>query len=56
MADVVLDGVTKMFGATAGVVDLSMTIGDGDFVVLLGPTGAGKTNVAVIAAAGAAGF
>ena len=44
MADVVLDGVTKMFGATAGVVDLSMTIGDGDFVVLLGPTGAGKTT------------
>jgi multiple sugar transport system ATP-binding protein len=44
MADVVLDGVTKRFGATAAVRDLSLTVKDGEFVVLLGPTGAGKTT------------
>lgn len=44
MADVVLNGVTKKFGKTTAVQNLSMTIGDGDFVVLLGPTGAGKTT------------
>lgn len=43
MADVVLHEVTKAFGATAAVDRLSMTIGNGGFVVLLGPTGAGKT-------------
>ncbi len=44
MADVVLDGVTKRFNGTVAVDNLSMTIDDGDFVVLLGPTGAGKTT------------
>ena len=44
MADVVLDGVTRRFGATAAVRDLSLTVKDGEFVVLLGPTGAGKTT------------
>jgi len=44
MAEVVLDRVTKRFGAVAAVADLSLTIADGEFVVLLGPTGAGKTT------------
>lgn len=44
MADVVLSGVTKTFGSTVAVEDLSMAIDDGSFVVLLGPTGAGKTT------------
>lgn len=48
MAEVVLDGVTKSFGqgphAVTAVHDLSLTIADGEFVVLLGPTGAGKTT------------
>jgi multiple sugar transport system ATP-binding protein len=44
MADVVLDGVTKRFGAVTAVRDLSLTVKDGEFVVLLGPTGAGKTT------------
>ncbi len=44
MADVILDNVIKAFGATTAVEQLSMTINDGDFVVLLGPTGAGKTT------------
>jgi multiple sugar transport system ATP-binding protein len=44
MAEVVLDRVTKRFGQTVAVADLSLTIADGELVVLLGPTGAGKTT------------
>ncbi len=44
MADVVLSAVTKAFGATRAVQDLSLHIAHGEFVVLLGPTGAGKTT------------
>ena len=44
MAEVRLDHVTKRFGRHVAVDDLSLTIGDGEFFVLLGPTGAGKTT------------
>ena len=44
MADVSLRGVSKAFGDTQAVDDLTLTIKDGEFVVLLGPTGAGKTT------------
>ena len=44
MADVSLHGVTKTFGRETAVEDISMDIEDGAFVVLLGPTGAGKTT------------
>ncbi len=44
MAEVRLAGVTKRFGATTALEDLSLTVPDGGFVVLLGPTGAGKTT------------
>jgi multiple sugar transport system ATP-binding protein len=44
MAEVRFDHVTKRFGDHAAVEDLSLTIGDGQFFVLLGPTGAGKTT------------
>src|ERR1700712_623065 len=44
MAEVVLKQVSKSFGREAALVDVSMTIPDGSFVVLLGPTGAGKTT------------
>jgi multiple sugar transport system ATP-binding protein len=44
MAEVILDAVTKSFGNTPALQDVSMTIPDGSFVVLLGPTGAGKTT------------
>lgn len=45
MADVMLQNVFKSFGATAALQDVSLTIPDGAFVVLLGPTGAGKTTI-----------
>jgi multiple sugar transport system ATP-binding protein len=44
MANVSLAGVTKRFGDTVAVDNLSIDIDDGSFVVLLGPTGAGKTT------------
>ncbi|MBM7068407.1 ABC transporter ATP-binding protein [Actibacterium sp. 188UL27-1] len=44
MAEVTLANVSKAFGATQAVDGISMTIPDGGFVVLLGPTGAGKTT------------
>lgn len=44
MAEVILSHITKRFGDTLALDDLSLTIADGEFVVLLGPTGAGKTT------------
>ena len=45
MAEVRLQNVFKSFGPTAALADVSLTVADGSFVVLLGPTGAGKTTV-----------
>lgn len=44
MAEVMLTQVSKRFGPIQAVSDLSLTIANGEFVVLLGPTGAGKTT------------
>src|SRR5258706_13852725 len=44
MAEVRLQGVTKRFGDVAAIDDLSLDIADGELLVLLGPTGAGKTT------------
>ncbi len=44
MADVALSQITKTFDETVAIADMSMTIADGECVVLLGPTGAGKTT------------
>ena len=44
MAEVTLTGVSKSFGSDTALHDLTMTVPDGSFVVLLGPTGAGKTT------------
>jgi multiple sugar transport system ATP-binding protein len=44
MADVLIHGVSKSFGAADAVRDLNLHIADGEFIVLLGPTGAGKTT------------
>ncbi len=50
MAELILDAVDKRFGAVHAVKDLSLTVADGEFLVLLGPTGAGKTTTLRIAA------
>src|SRR5262245_61199466 len=44
MSTVVLDNVTKAFGKTVAVANLSIAIDDKEFVVLLGPSGCGKTT------------
>jgi multiple sugar transport system ATP-binding protein len=44
MAEVSLQSISKSFGDNTAVSDLTLTIRDGEFVVLLGPTGAGKTT------------
>ena len=44
MAEVSLQGVTKTFGDEIALDNVTMTVPDGSFVVLLGPTGAGKTT------------
>lgn len=45
MAEVHLHNVSKSFRSTAALSDLSIIVPDGSFVVLLGPTGAGKTTM-----------
>ena len=45
MAEVRLSGLTKRFGDTLAVDEVSMNIPNGAFVTLLGPTGAGKTTI-----------
>ena len=44
MAHIRLDRVTKAFGRNVALRDLTLEIEDGEFFVLLGPTGAGKTT------------
>jgi len=44
MANVAMRHVSKRFGQIEAVRDLSLAVHDGEFVVLLGPSGAGKTT------------
>jgi len=44
MADLRLAGVAKRFGNVPAVQDLDLDIASGEFIVLLGPSGAGKTT------------
>jgi multiple sugar transport system ATP-binding protein len=44
MSNVELSNITKNFPGVTALEDVSFNIGDGEFFVLLGPTGAGKTT------------
>jgi multiple sugar transport system ATP-binding protein len=44
MATLELHDVTKTYGKVQALTDLSLALGDGEFFVLLGPSGAGKTT------------
>jgi multiple sugar transport system ATP-binding protein len=44
MAHVELRNISKKYGRHAALDDLSLDVGDGEFFILLGPTGAGKTT------------
>lgn len=45
MAGIVIDHVTKRFGDTVAVRDLTLEVRDREFVTLLGPSGCGKTTL-----------
>ena len=44
MAEVRLENVTKAYGETLAVDQVSLTVASGEFVTLLGPSGCGKTT------------
>jgi multiple sugar transport system ATP-binding protein len=50
MAELLLEGVSKRFGRTQAVRELDLRVRDGELVVLLGPTGAGKSTTLRLAA------
>jgi multiple sugar transport system ATP-binding protein len=45
MADIVLDGITKVFGDVIAVNNVSLSVNDGEFMVLVGPSGCGKSTI-----------
>ncbi len=44
MATLSTQGLSKSYGKTRGIEEITLDIGDGEFFVILGPSGAGKTT------------
>ena len=50
MVRVKLDHLHKYFGKVKAVIDMNLTIADGEFIALLGPSGCGKTTTLLMVA------
>ena len=44
MSELILQNITKSFGAITALENVSFSVKDNEFFVLLGPTGAGKST------------
>ena len=44
MNAVEINGLTKFYGKSRGIVDLSLTVAEGEFFGFIGPNGAGKST------------